>query len=204
MKKPLSPKALTAIVVASVLLLISAGCTGGYFLFKHFLKDTNITENFNSVMESGEVHVVKTLPQSDDYDMWVFGVRDFTVYGKYYYEDGIPESVFDENKQYKFKKVTDDNITPLRNVIRDYERCVDSTKGNDGYLTGDDISEVYDFDMNLLREKSCYYYFEAKNFDTEEISYEEIEIPLEDIDRYFSYTLYIYCDKILYIMHNDT
>ncbi len=199
MNKKLSKKVIAAIIAFGIIIrILSVIITGAAAVFTAYV----VYESFWGDTESAEEHVTKTLPQSDDHDLWIFGVRDYTVYGKYYYNNGISENIL--NNHELFKKVSEDNIVPLRKIIEDYEGWVESTKDYDSSLLGDDISKVYDFDMNLLREKSCYYYFEAKDFDTGEIPYEEIEIPLEDIDHYFSYTLYIYCDKTLYIMHNDT
>lgn len=36
-------------------------------------------------IESTEAHIIKTLPEYSDYDMWCFGFQDLTVYGKYYW-----------------------------------------------------------------------------------------------------------------------
>lgn len=193
MKKYLSPKILTAIVVISVFTVIAAGIAGTYFFIEHLSEG----------MESGEEHITKTLPPASDKEMWVFGARDFTVYGKYYYENGIDKEILDNHEL--LKKVTEDDIMPLRKVVWNYEEWVESTKGNGG-LFGDDISKVYDFDTWFLREKECYYYFEARKIsDIDSVDDQPYKASeLEDIDYFYSYNLYIYCDNILYIMHNDT
>ena len=192
-KIPVPLKVLIIIVICIWAVVVALIFRAGYHIIKEIKSLPPV--------ESTEAHVVKTLPQFSDYDMWLFGVRDYTIYEKYYYEDEIPDSVFEENEF--FEKTVEDDVTPLRNIIRYYEDRVDSTKGNGGSWLGDDLSEVYDFDMNLLRNDDCYYYFEAKSFSNYDSEYEKRN-PEEFNDDFYDFNLYIYCDKTLYIMHNDT
>ena len=199
MKRKLSKKVIAAIIAVGIIIRIfSVIVTGTLTVFTAYV----VYESIWGDTESAEEHVTKTLPQSDDHDIWVFGVRDYTVYGKYYYNNGISEDVL--NSHELFRKVTEDEFIPLLKVIEEYEGWVEETKDYDSSILGDDISRVYDFDKSVLTEKDCWYYFEAKDSDMEEIPPEEIEIPLGGLDHYYSFTLYLYCDKTLYIMHNDT
>lgn len=199
MKKKLSKKAVITIIAAAVVVRIFLIITAGTAAL---LAVGSVIDTVCGETESAEEHVTKTLPQSSDYDMWVFGVRDYTVYGKYYYEEEIPESVFDKNEL--FEKVTEDNIMPIRNIISDYENWIAMTKENSSFLLGDGLCGVYDFDINLLRDDCCYYYFEAESLDDLESDYQKTEPEDFNQNDYYSYTLYVYCGRILYIMHNDT
>ena len=143
-------------------------------------------------IESTETHIIKTLPEYSDYDMWCFGFQDLTVYGTYYFDKPISETEL-ENSGY-FKKVTDENLTDIKNAVADYEQTVESTK--DSTVMGDDLSEVYDFDKSQLDSVSWWYYFE-----------EDIEKSFEpdEAERYFSFNYYFYSEDagIVYIMHKD-
>ena len=151
-------------------------------------------------IESTETHIIKTLPEYSDYDMWCFGFQDLTVYGMYYFDKPISETEL-ENSGY-FKKVTDENLTDIINAVVDYEQDVEATKGNGGTF-GDDISEVYDFDKSQLDSDGWWYYFET-TVDAEE--YEPFE-P-DEAEQYYntSFNYYFYSEdaRIVYIMHNNT
>ena len=144
--------------------------------------------------ERMEMHIIKTLPEYSDYDMWANGFTDFTIYGKYYFDKPISETEL-ENSGY-FKKVTDENLTDIKNAVADYEQAVESTK--DCTVMGDDLSEVYDFDKSQLNSGGWWYYFEA---DIE--GYKSFE-P-DETERYFSFNYYFYSEDagIVYIMHQD-
>ena len=150
-------------------------------------------------IESTETHIIKTLPEYSDYDMWCFGFQDLTVYGKYYFDKPITESEL-ENSGY-FKKVTDENLTDIINAVVDYEQDVEATKGNGGTFD-DDISEVYDFDRLKLDTDGWWYYFET-TVDTD--MWEPVDPnQIEYRSQSFNYYIYSEEDNTVYIMHHNT
>lgn len=190
-KMPVPIKFLIAVMIC----INAAVVVGILFAGHHVVK----TVKDAPPVESSEMHIIKTLPQFSDYDMWVFGFQDLTVYGKYYFKEQLTESDL-ENSGY-FKKITEDNLIDIRAAVMDYETWVDFTKGNGGAF-GDDISEVYDFDRLKLDPDGWWYYFET-TVDTdvwESIDPDKVEYRSQS----FNYYIYSEEDNTVYIMHHNT
>ena len=106
--------------------------------------------------ESSEEHVLKTLPEYDDGDMWVYGNwQDFTVYGEYKFSD--TDGYFESERNTLFKPVGEEMRSQFYKFYPDYKTWVNLTE-NAKKSIGDDLTKVCRFDTDCMDCSDWYYY----------------------------------------------
>lgn len=114
--------------------------------------------------ESGEQHILKTMPEYEDGELWVYGNwMDFTVYGEYKFSD--LNAYFKSDKNVYFKPVDDLAISQIGYFLKDYEQWVSLTENAEKSI-GDDLTKVYRFDKDCMDNSDWYCYEKDTGTDT--------------------------------------
>ena len=146
-----------------------------FILYSTFAVTTGLEDlKIIKVPESSEEHVLKTLPEYDDGDMWVYGNwQNFTtVYGEYKFSD--TDGYFESERNTLFKPVDEEMLSHFENRFYPYyEFWVDETKDAPKSI-GDDLTKVCRFDTGCM-DSGDWYYYEGGEYESHTYYYFDVQ-----------------------------
>ena len=148
------------------------------------------------ITESEEENVLDTLPEYDDGFQAVFGARDFTVYGEYYYSN-LTDEIFEDNEFFQPVSTEFDETVLLKKLVTYYEEKITHTR--DDSLLGDDLNKYYRFDEITMDSGDWYYLETDRAADYDVVNDEVFKLMCQDFDLYY----YDAETKTIFLMHDD-
>lgn len=190
-----SKTAVKAVSAFGILYAFAQLIASVFFVFLILAGNTLVFELPN-ITESEEEKVLDTLPEYDDGFQRVFGARDFTVYGEYYYSN-LTDEILEDNEFFQPFSTEFDETVLLKKLVAYYEERITHTR--DDSLLGDDLNKYYRFD-EITMDSGDWYYLETDRADDCDVVNDDVfELMRQDFDLYY----YDVETKTIFLMHDD-